>query len=812
MTLVSGKRPSQLWVREQTRYDGVVGGRSFRVFHISDLHMRSVDGPQADRARLEAASRWRVLGEKWSANLSAIREDGGPIDLVVFTGDLGEWGHATDYPRALAFLGQTCEALEVPLERLFVIPGNHDIDRSVQRAAWKSLRSDIARDPHAYSRWLAGEERGALCGDDRRDQILERQQAFWAAVASELGRAQLAPKRSPHGRLGYRQAVTLAGLSQPLQVIGLDTAWLAGDDGDSGQLQLTEHQVSLLTTATETGAPLPGFRLALMHHRLADLADGRDAQRLLADRVDLLLSGHQHEPAAEVLAGPDHQLLVLATGCLYEGDEGHHFPNACQVIDLVLDEQARPRAVEVRFRGWSEQGMFWGDNALLYESARHGRLRLHRGARGWRFADDGDGKNEHATAQAQGGEASSRSHRPPGWINFTALRSKLLVRFGGRERELAQLDEWLLGPGEAAWVVVTGGPGMGKSTILAAWLARREASGTVIPHHFIVRSYARSDQPEAIAASLAAQTEAAYPELRDPEAAPESRLRELLDRVSERLGASARLVVVVDGLDETYAMPGDNPLPRFLPHVVPVGIRFLCATRPTYPHLSWLVARSGVRRIDLDEPQWAESNRAAVRGFWDSRATEYQPPLPAPTIETAVERADGNLLHAVMLHDAWQALPASERRADRIPDGLRELLTEIWDRATDHDESVRVGLGLLCAAQEALSARSARRTRRLGPRRALACAAQGATALARRAGVVGWRRGVSPSSRLGARAHGCTARRTHPARPPSNLVGPAGMLAGAGRRDGAAVRLASRVDPSRGGRRPGRCVATLGRL
>src|SRR5262249_30134060 len=151
------------------------------------------------------------------------------------------------------------------------------------------------------------------------------------------------------------------------QVIGLDTAWLAGDDHDGGQLRLTEHQVSLLST-TEAGEPLPGFRLALMHHRLADLADAADARQLMADHIDLLLHGHQHEPTSEVLAGPDHQLLVLATGCLYEGDEGHHYPNACQVIDLRLDERSRPTGAEVRFRGWSERGMFWGDDALLYES------------------------------------------------------------------------------------------------------------------------------------------------------------------------------------------------------------------------------------------------------------------------------------------------------------------------------------------------------------------------------------------------------------------------------------------------------------
>jgi hypothetical protein len=62
-----------------------------------------------------------------------------------------------------------------------------------------------------------------------------------------------------------------------------------------------------------------------------------------------------------------------------------------------------------------------------------------------------------------------------------------------------------------------------------------------------------------------------FPELRDDQARPEGRLPELLGRVSKQLGASGRLVIVVDGPDETRAEPGENPLSRFLPHVVPAG-------------------------------------------------------------------------------------------------------------------------------------------------------------------------------------------------------------------------------------------------
>jgi len=243
---------------------------------------------------------------------------------------------------------------------------------------------------------------------------------------------------------------------------------------------------------------------------------------------------------------------------------------------------------------------------------------------------------------------------------------------------------------------------MGKSAILSAWLARSAARGAVVPHHFIRRQVIDWDQPEVIAASLAAQIEAVFPALSDHDARPEGRLIELLGRVSKQSGGTRRLVIVVDGLDETRAEPGDNPLPRSLPHVMPAGIRFLCATRPTYPHLNWLEARSPVRRLDLDDARWAASNQAVVCGFWEAVSQEYQPPLSAETTTTAITRAEGNVLHAVMLHDALRDMHATQRRADRVPRGLKALIGEIWDRAASH-AAVRVGLGLLCAAREALA-------------------------------------------------------------------------------------------------------------
>src|SRR5512147_99153 len=145
-------------------------------------------------------------------------------------------------------------------------------------------------------------------------------------------------------------------------------------------------------------------------------------------------------------------------------------------------------------------------------------------------------------------------------------------KFVGRKALLARLDQLLVEDGVDRWVVVTGGPGMGKSALLAAWLARREAAGDVVPHHFIRRGEYDWDDPAKLAGSLVAQIEERFPQQRESEADarihPAARLEAALRRVSENVLAprGERLVVLIDGLDEydpPASAPGRDPLAAF---------------------------------------------------------------------------------------------------------------------------------------------------------------------------------------------------------------------------------------------------------
>jgi hypothetical protein len=291
----------------------------------------------------------------------------------------------------------------------------------------------------------------------------------------------------------------------------------------------------------------------------------------------------------------------------------------------------------------------------------------------------------------------------------------------GRAELLARLDQLLVDGDADRWVVVTGGPGMGKSAILAAWLARREAAGATVPHHFIRRGQYDWDDPAQLVGSLVAQLEDRFAALREPEADarmhPAARLARMMSRVSERelVPRRERLVVLIDGLDEydpPAKVPPGDPLAAFLPHALPAGVSVLCASRPRHPYVASLAARDGeFVQIDLDDPASAADNEATVRTFWERAAGSLGLDLrdreDARFLDEAVARAGGNVQHAVQLRKQLAALGSEQRRAARhriedIPRGLQALIAQAWERIAV-DPIVVQGLGILCAAREALS-------------------------------------------------------------------------------------------------------------
>jgi len=103
-------------------YDAASGGPSWRVAHLSDIHL------VGDRYgfRIESGRRGPRGNERFArilARLEAIHADR-PLDLILITGDMTDAGIATEWAQFL----DAVEQHPALVERMLILPGNHDLN------------------------------------------------------------------------------------------------------------------------------------------------------------------------------------------------------------------------------------------------------------------------------------------------------------------------------------------------------------------------------------------------------------------------------------------------------------------------------------------------------------------------------------------------------------------------------------------------------------------------------------------------------------------------------------------------------------
>lgn len=295
----------------------------------------------------------------------------GPIDILCFTGDVAQSGQLHEYGEASEFFTRTLNHLNLTADHLFIVPGNHDIDRSISSDCWERMRevTNNTKEARAFSRWMnIHTVQSSTYKPNWRRDILAREKAFRTWLQQTFPHSL-----PPEGQLGFHATKTINGI--PLHIFGLDTAWLAGDEHDHEHLWMTEDQLMRLAT-TDKGEPVDGFRIALMHHPLSDLhpADRDRCQPLLHEYSDLILRGHLHESGYLGTYDLNHSSREFSAGTIFDGSKGEDHPNDCQIFTLSIDEQNQLVKLEVWVRAWSVKSRSWYDDNARYKGSKEGRV------------------------------------------------------------------------------------------------------------------------------------------------------------------------------------------------------------------------------------------------------------------------------------------------------------------------------------------------------------------------------------------------------------------------------------------------------
>lgn len=303
-----------------------------RVLHLSDLHFSKRRAWDQDPV-LAALAR----------DVARLRDDGHAPDLVAITGDVADRGTPDEYALAARFIREhLLPACGVDTDRLLLVPGNHDVDRSVVKRVAQAAQNDLLR---AESQ----EAIAAILNDPSERLPLLRRHDAWLAFVDALG--------APHGELPWwSRAFTIRAID--VHVAGLCSSWAAWCDDDKGRLLLGRAQLH----QTLAGAERAHLSLALVHHPWDYLADfdAAEAREAIHRRCQVLLRGHLHKGEGAVRVRPDGGSLELAAGASWGGAQ---HPHGYQLI--ALDPSSG--AARVHLRTWD--GHDWIADRNAYRGA-----------------------------------------------------------------------------------------------------------------------------------------------------------------------------------------------------------------------------------------------------------------------------------------------------------------------------------------------------------------------------------------------------------------------------------------------------------
>ena len=592
----------------------MVSGGVVQWVHLSDIHLRAGEDWQ-QRVVLSALVRDLpgLLGEAGVAP-----------DFAVVTGDLGWSGKKDELDAAHRFLVELTRVLGIaPRERLVLVPGNHDVDRS-------AIPRMVQRDQEAFLRLRRGEpeqfvrEVGEILGaPDDLEQYGKRLQAWCEMTASLLGAArQVSP-----GRPWRTDVFEIGGVQ--VGVASLCSAWASGpDDEDPGRVVIGERQVR------EALDELRGTRVRIvaLHHPLEWLAEPERAavRGLLRSEAHIVLHGHLHEAELRVEQVAGGGMAVSAAGACYTGDR---YPLGVQAARLDLDTGDLALHFFTHSR---KDGGFWHRDPGAARGAEGGvaRLRIASLAAPEPVADRGPGADEGLAARLRRQVAQVF-----GQINFIGLPDHapkpnatledlfVPVSFGenGAREEVRDLAAVKAQLEEGARLAVLGDPGCGKTT-LTRYLAVAEATreGGRVPLLVPLRELVRQGRRDGL---LLFAAEDATARLSVPTTVADL----------ERLCETGRALVLVDGLDEV-ADTGDRERIRDC-------VQALAAAYPETP----VLATSRIIGYDA-APLGAPFAQLRLRPFDDGQLEQfvtawYEVAEPKDPVERA--RLRGELLGAL---------------------------------------------------------------------------------------------------------------------------------------------------------------------
>ena len=278
--------------------------------HLSDWHQRS-NSSNFDRQMVYD----RMLDD--IRRRREIHQSIEQVHFVIFSGDLTYSAEKDEFDLVFnKFLNPILEILKLKPDRLFIVPGNHDLDRKALQFLGPELQKRL-KTRERINHWLTNDEKNL-------NHIREPFNTFRKAVEQYTG--QMDPDYACFRRFEVDgQAIDLWGLNSALMSARVADQDNSGEFDDDGHLFIGEPQI--IVAADKAADDEAALRIAVVHHPLDWLERDIDknlTEPLLQRVCSFVLCGHQHSQRTDNRISQMGNCIHVQAGASYE----RRFPNS----------------------------------------------------------------------------------------------------------------------------------------------------------------------------------------------------------------------------------------------------------------------------------------------------------------------------------------------------------------------------------------------------------------------------------------------------------------------------------------------------
>lgn len=294
------------------------------MLHISDIHFKSPD----------CLDQWMdpefSIRTRMMRDLTEQVQRLGKVGAILVGGDVAFKAAPDEYRTARAWIQQLSEISGCPKERIFVVPGNHDVDRGIIKNSVQiqNVQHAIASTSLVNREWKLKQQ----LRDEATGQLLLLAHSAYNEFAAPFG-CQIWPEKPFwHQDIPLDEGVRL-------RIYGLTSTLLSGREGNDDKLR--DLYLSPLQTVLD---PAPNtLNMVLCHHPIDWLEDGDAVDDALNSRAAFHVFGHKHKQRLQM----DPNYVRFAAAAVNPARNEQPYNPGYNLIRLQVDGVGAERNVKV---------------------------------------------------------------------------------------------------------------------------------------------------------------------------------------------------------------------------------------------------------------------------------------------------------------------------------------------------------------------------------------------------------------------------------------------------------------------------------